>query len=198
MIRYEVTPINFSGTIKLISALDGNVTNLATENDPRVGSGLHGRVLKVIQLQGEGDYGLVTQQTQNSGLTSACAMCNQIATEAQVDSKCTIQELSVQVEYQFSAEPGVKIRLDKFIAVVTSLDGEAAEISVRAKNEVFKSKEIGFEEIKQAQQRYLAEFWERTDVVIKGDPAIQQGIRFNLFHLLQSAGTEKLILPLKV
>ena len=37
---------------------------------------------------------------------------------------------------------------------------------------------------------FLNEFWRRADIEIDGDPAMQQGIRFNLFHLLQSTGSD--------
>jgi hypothetical protein len=40
------------------------------------------------------------------------------------------------------------------------------------------------------QQAYLADFWAHADVEIAGDDALQQGIRFNQFHLLQSVGRD--------
>ena len=34
----------------------------------------------------------------------------------------------------------------------------------------------------------MSRFWALGDVQIKGDRAIQQAVRFNLFHLLQATG----------
>ncbi|HBR34904.1 MAG TPA: family 65 glycosyl hydrolase, partial [Firmicutes bacterium] len=47
-LAYTITPLNFTGKIRLFSALDGDVQNLQAEKDPRVGSHLKGRVLEVL------------------------------------------------------------------------------------------------------------------------------------------------------
>jgi len=39
-----------------------------------------------------------------------------------------------------------------------------------------------------AQESFLNNFWDRSDVIIEGDSDLQFGLRFNLFHLLQSTG----------
>ena len=36
----------------------------------------------------------------------------------------------------------------------------------------------------------MAKFWEAADVEIKGNEALQQGLHFNLFHIIQSAGRD--------
>ena len=50
-----------------------------------------------------------------------------------------------------------------------------------------------------AQQRdYLDRFWERSDVEIEGDPALQQAVRVSMFHVLQAgARTESQAIPAK-
>ncbi|MGE5583553.1 MAG: glycoside hydrolase family 65 protein [Bacillota bacterium] len=190
VIRYEAVSVNFSGKIRLISILDGNVTNIATENDPRVGSGLQGRVLMIKEKMAEDDAGLIVQQTKNTGFTLACAMCNRIETGGKFKRQSRTGEYSVEVEYEFTAEPGTKIRLDKYISYVTSLDYPETEVAARAKQEILKAQEAGLDAIKLAQFDFLNEFWYKTDLVIKGDPVIQQGMRFNIFHLLQATGRD--------
>ena len=50
-----------------------------------------------------------------------------------------------------------------------------------------------------AQQReYLDRFWERSDVEVEGDPALQQAVRVSMFHVLQAgARTESQAIPAK-
>lgn len=36
----------------------------------------------------------------------------------------------------------------------------------------------------------MDEFWSKADIKIEGDSGLQQGIRFNLFHIMQSAGRD--------
>ena len=52
------------------------------------------------------------------------------------------------------------------------------------------AEEKGYIEAEREQKEYVEEFWRTADVIIEGDNALQQGIRFNLFHLMQSAGRD--------
>lgn len=36
----------------------------------------------------------------------------------------------------------------------------------------------------------MKKFWQRADISVEGDVAVQQSIRFNMFHLFQSAGRD--------
>ena len=48
------------------------------------------------------------------------------------------------------------------------------------------------------QREYLDDFWHRADVELDGDAEIQQGVRFSLFHVLQSAArSEQRAIPAK-
>ncbi len=47
-----------------------------------------------------------------------------------------------------------------------------------------------FGELAEEQKRYLDDFWEVSDIMIEGDQLVQEGIRFNLYHLLQSVGKD--------
>ncbi|HMC15820.1 MAG TPA: glycoside hydrolase family 65 protein, partial [Albitalea sp.] len=48
----------------------------------------------------------------------------------------------------------------------------------------------GFETLEAEQLAYLNRFWRAADIVIDGNPALQQAARFNVFHILQSAGKD--------
>jgi alpha,alpha-trehalose phosphorylase len=49
---------------------------------------------------------------------------------------------------------------------------------------------LGYDKLKEEQYEFLADFWDKADVEIRGDMPLQQAIRFNLFHLLQSVGRD--------
>ncbi len=76
------------------------------------------------------------------------------------------------------------------MAYVTSRDQAESELHASAKEIVQKAKADGFQELRQEQTAFLAAFWDKADVTIQGDPALQQGIRFNIFHLLQAVGRD--------
>lgn len=190
VIKYEVTPVNFSGIIKLVSALDGNVTNQTAGNDPRTGSGLHGRVLSVDSVEIEEGHALLIQSTKNSCMHLACAMKNHIETENEYTVNIVKKDDSVESLYEINALQGAKIQLEKYISYVTSRDFEFDELAGAARKIVLNAKSQGYRAIMKEQSDFLRDFWGKADVQIKGDPSLQQGIRFNIYHLLQAAGRD--------
>ena len=48
----------------------------------------------------------------------------------------------------------------------------------------------GYSRLIEEQYEFLTDYWYKSDIEIKGDIALQQAIRFNLFHLLQSVGRD--------
>jgi alpha,alpha-trehalose phosphorylase len=188
-IHYEVTPLNFTGCIKITSALDGNISNITTENDPRVGSGLKGRVLSVEHKKIEDLSGALVQRTKNTNFLLACAMQHVItANDYTVDN--IEEELKVSVEININAEKDSTIKLDKFVAYTTSRDFNKEEVLVKAEAETLEAKGSGYENLLEEQKEFLKDFWYRTDIEIEGDDSLQQGVRFNMFHLLQSVGRD--------
>lgn len=189
-IQYNVTPLNFDGKIKIISALDGNITNLTTENDPRVGSGFEDSMLIIKDQFIEKSFGSLVHNTRNTKFTLACVMENKIETESNYSLENIELESRVEVHYNIDGEKNKKITLSKYIAYTTSRDFEEDMVLTVARKVVEKGKEKGFESIVNAQRDFLTEYWNKADIQIKGDLALQQGIRFNMFHLLQSVGRD--------
>jgi trehalose/maltose hydrolase-like predicted phosphorylase len=189
-IHYEVTPLNFNGKLKLISSLDGNVTNLTTENDPRVGSGFQGRVLSIEEKRLDDTFGAIVQKTENTRFAVACAADHALEVPQGYSIENLEEELKISSVFFINAELNNTIKLDKYIAYTTSRDYEEEEILINAYKEVKAAKKAGFEFLKKEQIDFLNDFWYRTDIEIKGDDLLQQGIRFNMFHLLQSVGRD--------
>lgn len=189
-ISYEVTPLNFHGKIKIISALNGNVSNLTTENDPRVGSSFDGSVFSVKDAIIEKSFGALTQNTKHTKFTLVCAMENEIKTKGSYKLENIVADSRVEAHYIIDGEKNKKISLSKYISYITSRDYEEEALLSKAREVVNKSKKDGFNLISKTQRDFLLKYWNKADVVIKGDLALQQGIRFNMFHLLQSVGRD--------
>jgi beta-phosphoglucomutase len=189
-ISYEVTPLNFSGEVTLVSALNGEVQNQVTTGDPRAGSAFAGQVLMTEGKEQDGTFAMLHQKTKNTQFALVCAMENELETENEYHIETDASEQMVAVKYNISAKQGKKIRLSKYIAYYTSRDYPQNELHERAKQTVTEGKQQGFEALLTEQQQFLKAFWDRSDVEIKGDLSLQQSIRFNVFHLLQSAGRD--------
>lgn len=187
-IRCTVTALNFSGDLRIESAIDGDVTNLKAGNDPRVGSGLHGRVLDVTEKRLALSAVALGQRTRRSGMALGCAIAHITDTPTIVMER--EGDLWVGMAFFYRAEEGVPITLDKFIAYTSTQDTAEPDLIDEALTHAQAAAERGFDGVQAAHTAYLTDFWARADVEIEGDPALQQGVRLNMFHLLQSVGRD--------
>mmetsp|Transcript_23504 Transcript_23504/g.39627 ORF Transcript_23504/g.39627 Transcript_23504/m.39627 type:complete len:1095 (+) Transcript_23504:37-3321(+) len=193
VMKYTITPENFDETITLVSNIDGNVTNVITKNDPRVGSALSGQVLHVIHKTQEqnGLFATITQRTTYSNLVMVCGMKNVIETKCdytvegrQVDQCC---EALIKVQ----AKKGEPITIIKYITYHNSRDiPDSSHLIKAAGLTLNRGCDDGLKYWLSKQSAFLKQFWEQSNVSILGDPGLQQGVRFNMFHLLQSVGRD--------
>ncbi|UBK87025.1 glycoside hydrolase family 65 protein [Clostridium perfringens] len=188
-IRYKVTPLNFSGNLKFISAIDANVENHTRKTNPLVDYGPFGKRLANDYIDSIRDELYYEGTTLNSEISIACGSVNKISAENFIRKNFKNYEFC-GVSYEFYAKENEEIILDKFIAYSTSLDMNEEKLHGFIKAILSEAKEKGYIEAEREQKEYVEEFWRTADVIIKGDNALQQGIRFNLFHLMQSAGRD--------
>lgn len=189
-INYQVTPLNFSGEITLVSALEGAVINQEQEGDPRVGSPLQGQTLQLLEKKQEAGFSALLQQTTNTELALVCGMKNKLQTENKFKLAADQSEQRVQTKYLIEAERNHELCLTKYITYYTSLDCSQDELLSRAEENLTEAQQQGFDYYLAQQEEYLNQFWQQADIKIKGDRALQQGVRFNAFHLLQSVGKD--------
>lgn len=193
-IEYEVTPLNFSAPIRLLATVDGAVSNQQAGDDPRVGSAVSGPALALLAVQQDGAFSAISQRTHNSGFTLVSAIDSAI--DASVPSMRAPYRNDprdgqlVGHRFEVEAAQGQPVRLTKFGAYFSSRDYPADELMARARAELAQARAAGFAALCAGQQAYLADFWAEADVEIAGDAALQQGMRFNQFHLLQSVGRD--------
>ncbi|HFE9682691.1 TPA: glycoside hydrolase family 65 protein [Clostridium perfringens] len=188
-IRYKVTPLNFSGNLKFISAINVNVENHTRKTNPLVDYGPFGKRLANDYIDSIRDELYYEGTTLNSEISIACGSVNKISAENFIRKNFKNYEFC-GVSYEFYAKENEEIILDKFIAYSTSLDMNEEKLHGFIKAILSEAKEKGYIEAEREQKEYVEEFWRTADVIIEGDNALQQGIRFNLFHLMQSAGRD--------
>lgn len=189
-IQYTVMPLNFSGSIRLISALDGAVKNLGAGDDPRVGSTVSGPALQLVDAQQDEDFCALAHRTHNSGFTLLSAIENALSHEGPVMRESTRDNQRVEQHYCIELAEGKTACLTKFGSYFSSRDYPQAELMARSREALSQAKAAGFDALCAGQKQYLDEFWQQADVEIAGDDALQQGIHFNQFHLLQSVGRD--------
>ncbi len=83
---------------------------------------------------------------------------------------------------------GEALTFYRYAAFATSSDDEG--YAALALKEVRETKKAGFATLLAETENYWKEWWETADIQVEGDPLIQQGIRFGMFMINQSAGRD--------
>jgi alpha,alpha-trehalose phosphorylase len=187
-IEYAVTPLNFSGAVRIVTDIDADVTNLQAGDDPRVGSALTGASLIETQREVGSDAGahdvLLLQRTRHSGFTLATA------TDAVPSGAARVEQVGLGHAFDADVAQGATFTVHKYVVYASSRDMEESAVGPHARAELARARADGFDALAAEQAAYLARFWEDADVAIAGDDALQQGVHFNQFHLLQSVGRD--------
>ncbi|HET9312520.1 MAG TPA: glycosyl hydrolase family 65 protein, partial [Nitrospira sp.] len=144
--------------------------------------------------------------TNKSGLIVACAIDHTLQTTSHVTWKTNYTPDAGQAVATIDAEPGCPIRLVKYMVYHTSQTAPPEEMCARAERTLDRAVAAGFPALLSGQEQYMNDFWQRSDVKVITNPdrakasttAVQQAIRFNLFHVLQaSARAENTGVPAK-
>ena len=187
-IDYQVTPLNFSGAIKLVSVLDGAVKNQEAGDDPRVGSVISGPALHPLDSEQSETFAALIQRTGNSGFTLVSA------TETILDGapppEISKNAQRLEQSWTITASEQQTVTLTKYGSYFSSRDYPVVELLWRSKDTLAQARAAGFDALRMEQEQYLANFSQQADVEIAGDDALQQGIHFNQLHLLQSVGRD--------
>jgi maltose phosphorylase len=181
VIRYSITPLNFSGEISLLPYIDGDVKNEDSNynekfwdiTDTAASNGEGYLVGKTKKLDFGVGFAMKYVVTENGKALS-------VSPETIKGPKYAGNMIKVE------AKEGYTITLFKYVAVVTSLDHAADKLAGIATQKVRSAFEIGYDKLFDDHKTKWQNIWEHSDIVIKGDIEAQQGIRFNIFHLNQT------------
>ncbi|SNR95014.1 alpha,alpha-trehalose phosphorylase [Anaerovirgula multivorans] len=181
--QLSVRPLNFSGIVRIITSINGDVRN---EN-------LRDQAL-VTKEKGIVDNAMyLLQQTKKTKFDIACGMMHCLkkeGLESYFNPQYFIEEKEVKACWEIKVEKDQLLILEKFTAFDVNRKYETKKVLENAIKEVKRACKMGYKELLLRHTEFLKEFWEKTDVIIKGDLALQQGIRFNMLQLLQSVGRD--------
>ncbi len=182
----SVTPLNFSGNIRFHSVLNGDVENHTRKTNPLVDYGPFGRCIEPDSISAGSGRLYYQGTTCNSKLTMACAADHDCRGEAEYHAG----ELTAYADYTVSASEQEPARITKYIAYTSSLDIKAGEMPTFLDQVLVQARKDGFAALIQEQKDEMESFWQGADIEIAGDNALQQGLRFNLFHIMQASGRD--------
>ncbi|MFA6247151.1 MAG: glycoside hydrolase family 65 protein [Mucilaginibacter sp.] len=180
-IKYTLIPLNFEGEITLTPFIDGDIVNKDSNYDEKFWD----EVNKAIDT----DKGYVQLRTKKTGFEVATAMKFSIEQDGKpvsVQSNPIQKEKYIAAEVKLQAKQGQCITLTKYAANLSSQNHPAAELASLSADVLTVIASKGFDTLLAEQAAAWAEKWKHNDIIIEGDAAAQQGIRFNIFQLNQT------------
>ena len=204
---YQVTLLNASAPVVLSSEMIANESAPKRANyDPRQAKVFIEKVLNHRLSYAKGQRVVLCHATNKSAIVLACAIDHVLETSLRATWKTNYTPDAGQVVASIDGEPGQPITLMKYIVYHTSHTAAPEEVCARAERTLDRALDAGFPALLQGQEQFMEDFWQRSDVTIMTNPdrakasttAVQQALRFNLFHVLQaSARAENTGVPAK-
>ena len=181
VIRYSVTPLNFDGKISFTPYIDADVMNEDSNYDEKFWD-----VLIAKAMNGEG---YITSRTKKLDFHVCMGMKYDVYKDGQkLEMNPVIKEEAKKVanKVEFEVEQDEELTIYKYAAVLSSLNHSKIDISSDAQSVVSAAHAKGYGALLEEHINAWAEKWTNSDIVIEGDVAAQQAIRFNIFQLNQT------------
>ena len=180
-IRYTIKPLNFSANFKISPYLDGRVNN-ADSN--------YNEFFWTPDIQRIGvRKGVVSAKTKKTDFLVSNAMRFSFWEGSKIlDIHPNLKEEELYIENNFEhfLEKGKTYTIKKYVSVTSSINHSHFNTVAASITNVTAAYVRGFDALHEEHCAAWKSIWENADVVITGDKAAQQAIRFNIFHLYQT------------
>ncbi|HEY8512884.1 MAG TPA: glycoside hydrolase family 65 protein [Cyclobacteriaceae bacterium] len=180
-IRYAITPLNFSASCTLSLYVDADVVN----RDANYGEKFWEEVYK----EAEPGHALVTAETRKTFFHVTTGTRYKIVSggkEPETRINIELREKFAGNIVQLEMQQGVEVVIYKYAAVLSSENHPKEDMVAACRKVLRKAVADGYDKLLAAHARNWEEKWDKCDVTITGDTAAQQGIRFNIFQLMQT------------
>lgn len=181
VIRYSITPLNFDGKITLTPFVDGDVKNKDANYDEKF--------WEEIQKETAFAEGYVELKTKKTGFHVVTGQRFEIFQNGQ---SVDFQSLPIKAEKYVASQVHLNVSINqetvliKYACNVSSENHQIEDLMTHSKAYLKRISTKGFDKMVLEQSEKWASKWEMNDIVIEGDIAAQQGIRFNIFQMNQT------------
>ncbi len=179
-IRYSIS-CDFSGELTLSPYLDFDVVNEDSNYDEKFWE----EVQRAVG-NGEGYLTAATRKTDFHVCTGMQFAINKNGSTIQLDPTLTEREKYIANTIKIPVQASDQVVLYKYAANLSSENHAKDKLVENCKQVLHRITEKGFDAMLKEQASAWAERWRDSDIIIEGDVAAQQGIRFNIFQLHQT------------
>lgn len=175
-IKYTILPKNFSAKAEILSEVDADIKNEDSNYDEKFWT--------EIEKVSDENNTFVTAETKKT----LFQVCTAIKTTLTNFSKAEniLKEKYAAKKYTVQLTENQPFTVYKYAAVTSTMYYDKTEISKKTLEVLDKAFKDGFETLLKEQENAWEEKWRESDIIIDGDVAAQQGIRFNIFQLNQT------------
>ncbi|MFV0321840.1 MAG: beta-phosphoglucomutase [Alphaproteobacteria bacterium] len=170
--------------IQVISALHMNNIIKQHDHDPRKAEAFNHNIWHTKKSEVDGEKGLFSQNTTNSNMHFAAAIGHKCSAPSFSES----QAKDTGLYFTFNATTAEPYEVTKFFSYTTNIEAEINNLEDEAQTALNNIEQLGKHLLIKVQESYLDSFWQDADIELNGNDALQQGLRYNAFALLQSAG----------
>lgn len=185
-IRYSITPLNFSGVLSVTPYLDGDVRNRDSNYDESFWD-------EVYKETAFSEGVLVMETKANIYDVERFQVATAMKFDIKINGlKAEYASLPIRQEKYVGGTVLLDLKIDdevtiyKYAVNLSSTNYTNDRLVPEAKAYLDMVSNKGFDTMYAEQVEDWAHKWEKNDIVIEGDIAAQQGIRFNIFHLGQT------------
>lgn len=157
------------------------------EEDPRKGSSPVGGGLERVSSGYSEGKAVADYMTVNSGLSLSTGMSHMFSGSGKCSEKYYSSKKSMDLHFSFS-ELEERLTFVKFLSYRHETGINAERNRSFCMDDLSFCREKGWKYFFEEQRTFLDGFWEKSDIKFENGHDVQSAIRFNLFHLLQSAG----------
>ncbi len=180
-IQYSLTCLDFNGELTIIPYLDGNIVNRDANYDEKFWD--------VVDTGRSDGFSYLKAVTRKSGFEVCYCMSCDIRINGDSEFAGPQNDTAdgyIAEIYKRQVKTGDSIIILKYVAVLDSLNHESEKLISESIRVASYARKKTFVTLFTEHSAYWNETWSHSDIIIKGDPAAQQGIRFNIFHLNQT------------
>jgi len=181
VIKYTVTPLNYSGPVTITPFINGDVVNQDSNYDEKFWD--------EVEKECWNDGGYVQSRTKKTGFEVATGQKFTITQNnilVDIASKCIQKDKYVGCTVTLQAVENQPVTITKYAANISSQNYPADALVEVLKTTLKAISAKGFDAMLAEQAAAWDRKWRHNDIIIEGDVAAQQGIRFNIFQLNQT------------
>ena len=181
VISYSITPLNFSGKIIFNVFIDGNIKNKDANYDEKFWD--------EVKVYSQENTSFVWSKTKKTGFEVITGQRVEFIQANQTLGnlgQSVVKEKYAGIQYEIESKENQTLTLIKYAVNLSSENHPKEELENRAIQYLGRIQEKGFNKMLVEQEAAWAKKWAINDIIIKGDVAAQQGIRFNIFQLNQT------------